>query len=248
MLADLGRFLQESWLNVLLVFIPVSLAMHWLHAPPAWTFLITGLAIIPLAGLIGQATEAVAEHTGPGIGGLLNATFGNATELIIALFALKAGLLSVVKASISGSILGNLLLVLGLSMVFGGWNREKQRFNRTAAAASVSMLLLAITALVMPALWDLVVFQSLSRPHPTVERLSLFVSGVLLAIYLGSLFFSLVTHRELFAEVGCKPEQKPAYALASGLALLLIATILTAFESEILVGVIDAAAQGLGMT
>src|SRR5204863_2162531 len=123
----------EGWLNALIVFIPVSLLLVWRHAPGMWVFGVTALAIVPLAGLIGQATEATAEHTGPGLGGLLNATFGNATELIIALFALHSGLHRVVKASITGSILGNMLLVLGLSMVAGGWNRPRQTFNQAAA-------------------------------------------------------------------------------------------------------------------
>jgi Ca2+:H+ antiporter len=241
-------FLKGSWLNALLIFIPISLAMHAMHGPAAWVFIATALAIVPLAGLIGQATEAAAEHTGPGIGGLLNATFGNATELIIALFALQKGLLSVVKASISGSILGNLLLVLGLSMLSGGIGRDKQTFNRTAAGASVSMLMLAMTALIMPALWDLVVFHSLTQSHPRVQALSLAASGVLLAIYVSSLVFSLITHRELLSVCGDDDPGPPKCSLPGAVVMLVIATILTAVQSEVLVGVIDKAAEGMGLT
>lgn len=221
--------------------------MEWLRLPGAWVFACTALAIVPLAGLIGQATEATAEHTGPGLGGLLNATFGNATELIIALFALKSGLHSVVKASISGSILGNMLLVLGLSMVAGGWKRERQTFSQTAATASTGMLMLALTALVMPAVWDLVIFHSLHSHHPRVQSLSLLTSVVLLTIYVASLVFSLVTHRELFSSVGRQPGE-PEFRLASGIALLVVATVFTAIESEVLVRAIEPAAHGWGLT
>jgi Ca2+:H+ antiporter len=242
------QFLKGSWLNALLIFIPISLGLHAAHGAAAWVFITTALAIVPLAGLIGQATEAAAEHTGPGIGGLLNATFGNATELIIALFALQKGLLSVVKASISGSILGNLLLVLGLSIFAGGIGREKQTFNRTAAGASVSMLMLAMTALIMPALWDLVVVGNLRQAHPSVQAISLAASGVLLAIYVCSLVFSLVTHRELLSVCGDEERGEPHTSLAGSVVMLLIATIMTAVQSEVLVGVIDKAAEGMGLT
>jgi Ca2+:H+ antiporter len=248
LLRDLRRFLLGSWLNALLVFIPISVLMAWTNKPAPWVFGVTALAIVPLAGLIGQATEATAEHTGPGIGGLLNATFGNATELIIALFAMQSGLYGVVKASISGSILGNMLLVLGLSMFAGGWGRERQEFNRTTAGAATSMLMLALTALVMPALWTLTVHGNLAHGDPTVQRLSLLTSLVLLAIYVASLVFSLFTHRDLFA---CAVETPPAERhspLSSAVALLLIATVLTAVEAELLVHAIHEAAASVGMT
>jgi Ca2+:H+ antiporter len=245
---DLLQFLRGSWLNLLLVFIPISIGMRELHFGPGWVFVVSAVAIIPLAGLIGQATEATAGHTGPALGGLLNATFGNATELIIALFALKAGLHSVVKASISGSILGNLLLVLGLSMFAGGLGREKQHFSRTAAGASMSMLMLAITALVMPALWELVVFHEITMPHPRGIQLSILTSLVLLGIYIASLIFSLRTHRNLYGGTQHEPADGHTIRLASAVVMLFLATILTAIESEILVDVIHAAAAGFGVT
>jgi Ca2+:H+ antiporter len=246
-LRDLLQFLRESWLNLLLVFVPVSLLLAGGRAPAAWVFATAALAIVPLAGLIGQATEATTEHTGPGLGGLLNATFGNATELIIALFAIRRGLYAVVKASITGSILGNVLLVLGLAMFAGGWKREKQAFSPAAASASVSMLTLAVTALVMPALWDMVAVGRIGVPNPTVQRLSLLTALVLLAVYVASLIFSLVTHRELLPRAAGAGEL-PRYRLPSAITLLGVATVLTALESELLVAAIQPAAEALGMT
>src|SRR5512147_3156101 len=127
-------------LSAMLVFVPICAALEIIHADPPWIFITAGLAIIPLAGMMGTATEHLAEHYGAGIGGLLNATFGNAAELIIALIALKAGLLGVVKASITGSIIGNILLVLGASFVTGGLKFKIQRFNRTAASVGTTLL------------------------------------------------------------------------------------------------------------
>ncbi len=248
MLPDLRRFLLSSWLNTLLLFIPISLILHGRHAPAAWTFSTAALAIVPLAGLIGQATEAAAEHTGPGLGGLLNATFGNATELIIALFAVHEGLFRVVKASITGSIVGNMLLVLGLSMVAGGWGRARQKFNRTAAGANSSMLMIAVAALLLPALWDLVVVGSIGPTGPQVQLLSNLTCGVLLVIYAASLVFSLVTHRELFCDVGHEAGSEPRYRLSSAIVLLLAATVITAIQSEVMVASIHAVAASFGLS
>jgi Ca2+:H+ antiporter len=242
-------FLQKGGLNWLLVFVPVSVVVELLGLPELWLFITSALAIIPLAGLIGQATEQLASRVGPGVGGLLNATFGNATELIIALFALRAGLYEVVKASISGSIIGNILLVLGLSMAVGGWGRVKQSFNRTSAGASSAMLFLAVVGLVMPAVFDLAVFGSLERTAPDIESLSLLVAFVLIATYLASLVFSLKTHRDLFISVPEEPGPEEAHlSVANSLILLAVATVLTAVEAEFLVVGIREATSALGMT
>lgn len=238
---------SESWLNWLLVFVPVSIIVDVLALPDLWLFITSAIAIVPLAGLIGEATEQLADRVGPGIGGLLNASFGNATELIIAAFALSAGLPEVVKASISGSIISNLLLVLGLSMLVGGWGRERQLFNRTSAAANASMLFLSAIALIMPAVFDLALFGSLERTSPAIEQLSLLVALVLLGTYLASLVFSLRTHRKLFISVAHAPEE-PVLSLPTALFLLLAATVATAFEAEALVGAISEASAALGMT
>src|SRR6185436_5795938 len=187
------------------VFIPVAIALELAHAGPVVVFGAAALAVIPCAAVMGEATEAIAARTGPGIGGLLNVTFGNAPELIIAFFALIEGLQEVVKASLVGSIIGNVLLVLGASMFVGGWTREKQTFSRTAANAQSAMLTLAVAALVFPALFQLI---HGSRLPPVgaenlefgtdVEHLSLGVALVLLVSYAAGLYFSLKTHRDVF--------------------------------------------------
>ena len=243
------RFVRQNRLNWLLLFIPFSVTLAFLRVPPVLIFLAAAIAIVPLAGLIGNATEELSEHTGPGIGGLLNATFGNATELIIALFALQAGLFEVVKASISGSIIGNILLVLGVSMLVGGWGREKQQFSRVSAGAGASMLVLGVVALVMPAVYDLVVYKSLNVTHAPapIPLLSLLVAIVLLLTYIASLVFALKTHHALLAPCTVQ-EQAIQLSKRNALVLLSLAMVLTAIEAEILVGTIHAATQALGMT
>lgn len=241
-------FLRQSRLNWLLVFVPVSVALELLGLPKLWLFLTAALAIIPLAGLIGDATEQLAHRMGPGLGGFLNATFGNATELIIGMFALASGLHELVKASISGSIIGNILLVLGLSMFLGGWGRDKQKFNRTKAGASTAMLFLAVIALVMPAVFDLAIFGTLEPPPSlTVELLSLLVGAVLMVTYLASLIFSLKTHQDLITSVAEEAEG-PKLSLSNSLLLLAVATGITAVEAELLVDGISVARTALGMS
>jgi len=240
-------FIRQSRLNWLLAFVPVSLTLELLGVPQLWVFLTSALAIIPLAGLMASATEELAHRVGAGLGGLLNATFGNAAELIIALFALRAGLPELVKASISGSIIGNILLVLGLSMFAGGLGREKQVFNRTRCGASSAMLFLAVVALVMPAVFDLAVFGTLERNTPEVETLSLLVSLVLIATYLASLVFSLRTHRDVISSLAPEP-QAERLSPANAVLLLVAATVAVAVESELLVGSMSEARAVFGMT
>src|SRR5512141_1390223 len=143
----------QRLLRGLVVFVPVSLWLGHTHASPTWVFVTACLAILPLAGLMGEATEHITQHTGPGIGGLLNASFGNAAELIIAYMALRAGETEIVKASLTGSIIGNLLMVLGLSMLVGGWKHTELRFSRIAGESGSSMMVLAVVALVIPAIY-----------------------------------------------------------------------------------------------
>src|SRR5258706_4469630 len=142
---------EKTWLNVLLLAIPAAAGLQAFHAAPVWIFAIAALGIIPLAGVLGEATEVLAHYAGATVGGLLNATMGNATEMIIAIIALRAGHVEVVKASLSGSIIGNLLLVLGLSVLVDGIGRDKQTFSRTAAGSTSTHLCLAVVALVPPA-------------------------------------------------------------------------------------------------
>src|SRR3954453_5012345 len=157
--AQRGRSLLltgEGWPYLLIPFIPVAVVLEFMHANAVLVFFASALGVIPTAALMGRATEELAARAGPGIGGLLNVTFGNAPELIIALFALGAGLQEVVKASIIGSILGNLLLVMGAAMFVGGLRRERQFFDRTAASVQSAMLVIAVAALIMPAIFELV--------------------------------------------------------------------------------------------
>jgi Ca2+:H+ antiporter len=189
---------------VLVPFIPVAIVLELTHASATLIFTASALAVIPTAALMARATEELAARSGPGIGGFLNVTFGNAPELIIAFFALNEGLQEVVKASLIGSILGNTLLVMGAAMLVGGLPRDRQRFNATAANVTSLMLLLAVVALIMPAVFELVQGTGLPRPRAEavnydsdVEGLSVGVALVLLATYIAGLLFSMRTHRDL---------------------------------------------------
>jgi Ca2+:H+ antiporter len=227
--------------------VPISIYCWLTGAPTVLTFLLSALALVPLAGLIGQATEDIASHVGPAAGGLLNATFGNATELVIAFIALTHGLDEVVKASITGSIIGNALLVLGMSMVAAGYGRERAFFNRIAAATSAATLLLAVTALVMPAVFNLTVFGRLQGTNAALNQLSLLVAFVLLATYALSLVFSLVTHRIVLISVGEIPDE-PHLPVRTAIVVLAVVTLVTALESEILVSTIQGTTRALGIT
>jgi Ca2+:H+ antiporter len=228
-------------LSVMLIFIPVSIVLDLLRVDPILIFLSAALAIVPLAGFMGKATEEMSKQVGAGIGGLLNATFGNATELIIAFFAIQAGLFEVVKASITGAIIGNVLLIMGCSMFFGGLKREKQTFNQTAQGVSSTMLMLAAIGLVMPALAAHVL------KFEEVESLSLGISAVLVITYVCSLLFSLRTHKHLY-DCADDPECKPHWSIKHAAFILTLATIAVGVESEILVGSIEQVSHSLGLT
>jgi Ca2+:H+ antiporter len=198
-------FSSEGWPYLLVPFIPIAVIFEFGGIGAVPTFFASTLGVIPTAALMGRATEELAARAGPGIGGLLNVTFGNAPELIIALFALGAGLHEVVKASLLGSILGNSLLVLGAAAFVGGVGRDRQYFDRAAASAQTTMLMLAVAALVMPAIFVLDEGEGLPSPgaeivdyNSTVEYLSLAVAVVLILSYIAGLWFSLKTHRDLF--------------------------------------------------
>ncbi len=230
-------------LDYLLLAAPLALAAALLHWGAAPVFFLSGLAIVPLARLIGGATEELAGKLGVAVGGLLNATFGNATELIIAVFALQAGLYDVVKASLIGSVLGNVLAVVGTSFLFGGWRRERQRFDRTAAGAGSVQLALAGGALLVPAL-----LASTTRISPTtVHGLSVAVALVLLAAYGAGLIFSLRTHAHLFTEDDEVALHGTARASPRrSVAVLLAATVGVALLSELLVQGVEGLTKGLG--
>jgi Ca2+:H+ antiporter len=247
----------DGWPYALVPFIPIAVALEFGHASSALIFSTSAIGVIPTAALMGRATEELADRAGPGIGGLLNVTFGNLPELLIAFFALREGLHEVVKASIIGSVLSNVLLVLGASMLVGGLGRERQLFNATAARAQATMLILASAALVMPAVFQLVKGGALPSPgaelvgfaHP-VEQLSLTVAIVLLIVYAAGLWFSLVTHRDLFNppdESGDGLESEP-WSVRRSVGLLAIAGLAVGVMSEILVGSIAETAESVGLT
>jgi Ca2+:H+ antiporter len=256
--ARVSRFLLsgQGWPYLLVPFIVVAIVLDAVDAGAALVFFASALGVIPTAALMGKATEELAARSGPGIGALLNVTFGNAPELIIAIFALRAGLQEVVKASLVGSILGNTLLVLGASMLVGGLRRDRQTFHPTAASSQSLMLLLACVALIMPAIFELVIGGSL--PKPTAEKvhfphdlevMSVGVALILLLSYGAGLLFSLKTHRELFnPEIEDPEERGEPWSTRRSLAALAIAGVAVAVMSEILVGSIEDAAAGIGLS
>jgi Ca2+:H+ antiporter len=247
----------HGWPYLLVPFIPLAIVLELTHASASLIFFAAAAGVIPTAALMGRATEEVAAKSGPGIGGFLNVTFGNAPELIIALFALNAGLHEVVKASIIGSILGNILLVMGAAMLFGGLvgNRERQHFDRTAANIQALMLFLAVAALVMPAIFELVEGQGLPgidqervNFDSTVEHLSLAVAIVLLACYGLGLVFSLKTHRRLFNPDYDASEDTWGWSIRTSVIALAVAGIAVGGMSEILVGSISEASESIGLS
>ena len=262
---------------VLLPAIPLAVALELAHAPAAAIFIASAIGVIPTAAAMGRATEELADRAGPGIGGLLNVTFGNFPELIIAFFALIAGLHEVVKASIIGSVISNILLVMGASMLVGGWRRDHQYFSRRAAGAQGTMLLLATSALVMPAVFELVDGGGLPSPGEElvpgdeladgarlpgpdderarsaapVEQLSLGVAIVLLFAYVGGLWFSLKSHRDVFnppEERDEDAEEGRGWSVRKAVIVLAVAGLAVGLMSEMLVGTIDETATSLGLS
>ena len=238
------------------VFIPAAIALELAHAAPVLVFSAAALGVIPCAAVMGEATEAIAARTGPGIGGLLNVTFGNAPELIIAFFALLEGLQEVVKASIVGSVIGNILLVLGGAMLVGGLPRDKQTFSRTAANAQSAMLMLALAALIFPALFQLihggglpVVGEKRADFGTDLEKLSFGVAIVLLISYAAGLFFSLRTHRDVFNPYGGEQEQEQhPWTIRRAALYLAISAVAVGVMSEVLVGSITEASKDVGLS
>lgn len=234
---------------VLLVFIPISLAAHFLEWGELAVFITAGLAILPLAAWMGTATEEIAVVTGPTLGGLMNATFGNATELIIALIALNAGLVDVVKASITGSIISNLLLVMGFSMLLGGLRHKQQEFQPLVARMNASSMNLAMIAILVPTAVDVT---SSGIAEATLQNLSVAVAIVLILVYALTLTFSMKTHSYLYdvgiAESGEAEAEPHQPNLWLWIGVLLVATLLVAYESELLVDSLEVATSQLGLT
>jgi Ca2+:H+ antiporter len=240
------------------VFIPAAIGLELAHADPVLVFGAAALGVIPCAAVMGEATEAIAARTGPGIGGLLNVTFGNAPELIIAFFALNKGLQEVVKASIVGSIIGNILLVMGAAMVVGGLPREKQTFSRTAANAQSAMLMLALAALIFPAIFQLIhggglpgVGEERVDFGSDLETLSLCVAIVLLISYVLGLIFSLKTHRAVFNPYDASADEEAEehhWPVRRAAIYLAVSAVAVGVMSEILVGSISEASEDIGLS
>jgi Ca2+:H+ antiporter len=238
------------------IFIPVAIGLELAHAGPVVIFGAAALAVIPCAAVMGEATEAIAARTGPGIGGLLNVTFGNAPELIIAFFALLEGLQEVVKASIVGSIIGNILLVMGAAMLVGGLPRDKQTFSQTAAHAQSAMLMLALVALIFPAIFQLIHGGGLPQVGvdevdfgSDLEKLSFGVAIVLLISYVAGLIFSLKTHRAVFNPYDDTAEEETHHwPVRRAAVYLALAAVAVGVMSEILVGSITEASEDIGLS
>jgi Ca2+:H+ antiporter len=235
-------------LNVLLIFVPVPIIGHRMGLPSPIVFITAALAIIPLANLMGRATEFLSERVGVGVGSLVNSTFGNACELIIGCAALRAGLIDVVEASITGSIIGNVLLVLGASTLAGGLKYEKQTFNRTAATTSATLLALAAISLTVPAVFH----YTAHGAQENATKLALAISCVLFVTYILGLVFSLKTHRDLYA---CQADDEvdtalgiKSWSMRKSLVILIVSASLVAVLSEYLVHAIAATAHALGVS
>jgi Ca2+:H+ antiporter len=258
----------EGWPYLLIPLIPAAVVLELTHASAVTIFIFSALGIIPTAAMMGRATEELAARSGPGIGGLLNVTFGNAPELIIAMFALAEGLQEVVKASIIGSILGNVLLVLGASMFVGGIAHDRhlarspnsnhprmQSFEPTVANAQSTMLFLAATAMVMPAIFQLVHGGGLPSINAervdfgqTIEHLSLAVAAVLMLSYVAGLLFSLRTHADLFNPDYAHDESLSGWSVRRSVGVLAVAGLLVGLMSELLVGSISEASHSVGLS
>jgi Ca2+:H+ antiporter len=229
-------------LDWLLVLVPVSAVLQLAGGNELLIFLTSAGAILPLAGLIGRSTDQLAQHTGPRIGGLVNATFGNVTELVIAFFLILDDQVDIVKASLTGSIIGNLLLVLGLSFLLGGLKHEEQTYNARAASIHATSLVLAVTGLLMPALFALGGRESFAQR----EVVSGTVAAVLIILYAAALLFTLVTHEHLFRTPS--PEEQPEWSRRQAVGLLLVATAFVALEAEFLVSSLEPALEDLGLS
>lgn len=240
--------IRRNPLGILLVALPFAILAELLHWSPIVTFVLSAIAIIPLAGYIGSATEVLAFHTNPRIGGLLNATLGNAAELIITITAIRAGYLELVKASITGSILGNLLLVLGMSMLFGGLRHGVQTFNRKQASSNSIMLVLTIVILLIPSLLSQYVGNT-STPAPKVETLSLGVAAVMIILYALSLIYNykVIGGPSAKEEAGGENPSK-SWSLRTALVILALATVGVAYMSEVLVGTVEPVVKILGIS
>jgi Ca2+:H+ antiporter len=230
--------------------IPISLVLAWMRIPGWIIFFVSALAIAPLSATIGMATEELSKRVGALLGGWLNAAFGNATELIIIIIAIRAGEMDVVRASLIGSIMGNILLVLGLSMFLGGLRYKIQTFNEDAAGIHTVMLILAMTAIIIPSLFAFESYHSFNMMlmAPRLMGMSEWISGILLLLYIGSLIFSMKTHQKLFETDDDDRVAPPLWSTRKATTILLLSTILVAVLSDILVRSIQPMVTALGLS
>lgn len=244
----LSQFIRKDPIALLTVFLPIALLAEVLHWGDLSVFILAAIGIIPMAHYIGESTEALAVHTGPRMGALLNATLGNAAELIITIFAIREGLLELVKASITGSILGNLLLVLGMSMVVGGLKHGWQKFGRKQASNNAILLALAVIALVIPSLLGHYVGVEGSLQ---VEALSIGVAVIMIALYVLGLLFNFSSQRQISvpADHRAAPEYHgPDWSKRTALIVLGLSTVGVAVMSELLVGAVGHVVVDLGIS
>jgi len=239
--------IARNWKWILLAAGPVAVLMRGVGAGPAWVFVASAIAVVPLAALIGESTEHLSAHVGPSSGALINATFGNLAEMIIAVFAVRAGLLEVVKASLTGSILGNLLFVGGLSMLVGGWRRESQKFNRLSSEASAGQMVVAIAALLLPAVF----FRTgggAARPD-LMHEVSAGTAGILLITYLCGLWFTFRTHTHLLGAESAKDADRPhdGWSLSRAVGTLVATSAAMAVMAEGLVGAVEHVGMAWGL-
>jgi Ca2+:H+ antiporter len=242
------RAIASSPINLLLLVAPVSWMLAATSPGSPWVFIAAAASLIPLAGLIGLGTEQLARRAGPAWGGFLNATFGNAAELIIAVVAMRNGHVELVKASITGSIIGNLLLVLGLSFFVGGLGRRTQTFQRTSATNTSAMLFLGVVALVMPAVFDLSLYGSLNARPPVLDRLSFWSALILIGAYAGNLVYAFIAQRDLFRPTHEGAHDGPVCSTGAAVAVLAAGTLLTTVQAEVLVRAMEPALARFGFT
>ena len=231
-------------LNALLVFLPIAFAAELLHWNPIVIFVTAALAVVPLSGLLGDATEELAARTGPKIGALINATLGNAAELIITILAIRAGLIDLVRASIIGSIIGNLLLVAGASMVLGGLKHGTQKFSPTSAGLNSTMLIVVATVLSVPSLFAI----AIEPNKANVQNLSLLTAGVIILIYVLSVIFTLTSRKSDHSPMEREAAHTPQMALPFAIGMLIISTIFIALMSEFLVGAVEPMVKQIGIS
>ena len=239
--------LAANRLNFLLIAAPASWIAEQTVPDGPWVFILSALSLIPLAGLIGLGTEELAQRAGPGVGGFLNATFGNAAELIIAIVALHGGHIELVKASITGSIVGNLLLVLGASFFLGGLSRKSQKFHRTTANNAATMLFLAVVALVMPAVFDLALYGNLSEEPAALKSLSICTAVVLMGAYVGSLLYAFAVQKDLLRPTS-EAHHETGLTTKHAVGLLALGTVLTTVQAELLVSALEPALAEFAFT